>query len=52
MDINNYYVHSTAGGNEKRVPTPAEIFQRLEDVRLFAKDINDRRKAQANEWGL
>lgn len=52
MDFNNFYVHSTAEGNEKRIPTPAEIFQRLEDVRLFAKDINDRRKAQANEWSV
>jgi hypothetical protein len=52
MEFNNFYVHSTAEGNEKRIPTPAEIFQRLEDARLFAKDINDRRRTQANEWGV
>jgi energy-coupling factor transporter ATP-binding protein EcfA2 len=52
MTFNNFYVHSTAEGNEKRIPTPAEILQRLEDVRLFAKDIADRRKAQAEEWSV
>jgi ABC-type cobalamin/Fe3+-siderophores transport system ATPase subunit len=52
MNFNNFYVHSTAEGNEKRIPTPAEIFQRLEDVRLFAKDIGDRRKEQADEWSV
>lgn len=50
MNVNNFYVHSTAEGNEQPLPTPAEMALRLKDIRDFAKDIAARRKAQSAEW--
>ncbi|WP_262107560.1 ABC transporter ATP-binding protein [Arthrobacter sp. Marseille-P9274] len=52
MNVNNFYVHSTAEGNEKSLPTPAEMALRLKDIRDFAKDLSNRRKAQNAEWAL
>lgn len=49
MDVSNFYVHSTAEGNEKALPTPADMWQRLQDLRDFAKLFKDRRKLQDSE---
>jgi hypothetical protein len=50
MEVNNFYVHSTGEGNEKSLPTPAEMAVRLNDIREFAKDLNKRRVEQDAEW--
>lgn len=50
MNINNFYVHSTAEGNEEPLPTPAEMARRLKDLRSFAKELKDRRTAQDAGW--
>lgn len=50
MNVNNFYVHSTAEGNEQALPTPTVMAQRLKDLRTFAKELKDRRTAQDAEW--
>jgi hypothetical protein len=50
MNVNNFYVHSTAEGNERPLPTPTEMARRLNDLRTFAKELKDRRTAQDAEW--
>lgn len=43
MDLSSFYVHATAEGNEQPLPTPEQLYQRLTDLRLWAKDYRRRR---------
>ncbi|MCO4276047.1 AAA family ATPase [Pseudarthrobacter sp. HLT3-5] len=45
MEVNNFYVHSTGEGNEKRLPEPPELLERLKDISAFVKGYKSRRTA-------
>lgn len=46
MDLNSYYVHSTAAGNQTSLPTPTDMADRIQTARDWLKSFNKRRASQ------